>query len=89
MEQHYEVIVHEDKVNGLSPWSEEAAPISIMTRALTVPSWKEYNNMAGPLPYSIMYGLETGEERMIELIPYGCTTLRITEFPIKGKHSAE
>ncbi len=89
MEQHYEVIVHEDKVNGLSPWSEEAAPISIMTRALTVPSWKEYNNMAGPLPYSIMYGLETGEERMIELIPYGCTTLRITEFPMKGKHSAE
>ena len=89
LEKHYVFKVHEDKVSGLYPWSEDAAPVSIVTRALTIPSWKEYNGMAGPLPYSIMYGLETGGERLVELIPYGCTTLRITEFPVKGEHSAE
>ena len=75
-------------VAGSSPWSFANAPLSIVTDAVRVPSWKEYNGSAGPLPYSIMYGLETSDTTRIELIPYGCTILRITEFPMVGTHSA-
>lgn len=89
LDEFYSVVIDEKKLNSEQPWSEEGAPISIKTQALRVSNWKEYNKMAGPIPYSIMYGLETGEESTIELIPYGCTTLRITEFPMKGVHSAE
>ena len=89
LEEHYTVSVDPVKAAAVRPWSEEAAPVTIRTRAVRVPSWKEYNQMAGPLPYSIMYGLGTAEEAGIELIPYGCTTLRVTEVPMTGQHSAE
>lgn len=72
------------------PWNEENAPYSIFTKAVRYNSWKEYNGMAGPLPYSIMFRPRTAREKeTIELIPYGCTVLRITEFPMVGKHTAE
>ena len=67
-------------------WNPENAPIEIKARAKRIPSWKMYNEMAGPIPYSITYQLET--EKQVEdiiLIPYGCTNLRISQFPVIGR----
>lgn len=69
-----------------NPWNLAAAPIEIKVKGRQLPNWKLYNDMAGPQPYSRMiYGFkEVGKLPDLELIliPYGCTTLRISEFPV-------
>jgi hypothetical protein len=64
------------------PWKADNAPIEIVTRGRRIPQWILYNGSAGPLPYSLQEQLPPGDEEFITLIPYGCTTLRITEFPV-------
>lgn len=77
----YNVELH--KNTGLYPWTPESAPVSIHAKAVEIKHWNEYNGSTGPVAYFREDGDDTGEETWIELIPYGCTTLRITEFPTR------
>ena len=63
------------------------APLEIRTIARKLPHWQMYGGSAGPLPYSIAYGMPYGETDTISLVPYGCTKLRVTEFPVTGNYT--
>lgn len=64
------------------PWNLESAPIKIKTKGRRIPIWQVYNEMAGPLPFSTIFQLESEEPEEITLVPYGCTELRISQFPV-------
>jgi len=67
----------------LYPWSLENAPVALKTKGKIIPDWTLYREMAGPLPHSLpLKHLEDVPPEEITLIPYGCSTLRITEFPV-------
>ena len=70
-------------------WSEDSlkyvpygsdAPIIIKTRGIRIPEWTIKNNSADVPPLSPV--APVGDPEVIELVPYGCARLRITEFPV-------
>ncbi|WP_345211327.1 beta-L-arabinofuranosidase domain-containing protein [Mucilaginibacter gynuensis] len=77
--------VEETGQQSTYPWSLKNAPILIKTSGKRIPSWQLYNGMTGPIPYSVTYQLETGSTEDIVLVPYGCTQLRISQFPVVPK----
>lgn len=68
-----------------TPWNPEHAPVSIVAKGVALPDWQLYNGSAGPLPYSPQPMPKNAEVVSLTLIPYGCTTLRISEFPVVEK----
>ena len=66
------------------PWNLDNTPIIVKAKGLKVPNWTVVNGQAGmlPSPGGPSDQLKGEVPDAIELIPYGCTTLRISQFPV-------
>lgn len=60
-------------------FSKKEAPVRIRAWGRRLENWKEEKNSAGDLPWSPVETVQEKEE--LELIPYGCSKLRIGLFP--------
>jgi len=65
---------------GPQPFAQETAAVVLRAKGRVLPAWKLEANSAGETPVS---PVRSGEPLAdLELVPYGCTRLRISEFPV-------
>ncbi len=69
---------------GSPPFSAEASPVTATVKGRRLADWKIDKGAAAPPPSSPVQSTQPFEE--LTLVPYGCTDLRITEFPTLAPH---
>jgi hypothetical protein len=65
---------------GDCPFSPDGAPVTARVRGRRVPGWQIENGSAAGVPPGP--AVTAGPAEALTLLPYGCTDLRITEFPV-------
>ena len=81
LEQYFK-LVRSEKELASHPWNLENAPLWIETKGHRIDEWTaNENRIAGELSQSPVK-VDEMKPVPITLIPYGCTTLRIAEFPV-------
>ncbi len=69
-----------EHIVGSEPFSLKGAPVVATIKARRLPGWSIVRAAAAPPPESPVASESPLEE--ITLVPYGCTDLRISEFPV-------
>lgn len=72
-------VVEERIPSGTYPWNLQNAPVHLHVPARTLPHWTHIDSVA----FWTEEGNDTGSELTLDLVPYGCTTLRIAAFPTR------
>ena len=72
------VQVSEHEVSAV-PFSKSNPPVTLTGTGIRVDNWILENDSAGDIPASPV--TNHGNEEILELIPFGCTRLRVSQFP--------
>jgi hypothetical protein len=72
-------LVFESRPPGANPFSPSGAPLTARIKGRRLPGWSLERAAAAPPPAGPVTSQEPLED--LSLIPYGCTDLRVTEFP--------
>jgi len=72
---------------GKVPFAQESSPVVLKLKGRAIPGWGLVKNSAGETPLSP--AASDQPDTKLELIPYGSTRLRITEFPVIARESVE